>query len=344
MSRVADLFKQFNEEQNKYKDKNDNVMLVDGTNTFFRCFGANPSQNEEGYHVGGMLGFLYSVGVGIRTSMPTRVIIVFDGRGGSKRRKKIYEGYKQGRAFKSTLRRAGGVSDLEDTDVSLKRQFARLIDYLQLLPVTIINIDNIEADDVISYLATNVFEKEVTIFSSDKDFLQLIDDRITVYLPTKKKHYNTKKFKDDFIVSSYNYIHRKCIEGDTSDNIPGIKGIGKVTIDKKLGFLKEDKFYNFDEFFEKINKLYEETNDNVYEKLINNKEIYERNYKLMQLKDVDISGSFKSSIREIEKQEIQELKIIDFFNLCKQDMLSSVFKNPTNWLRDNFSRLDRYRK
>jgi 5'-3' exonuclease len=66
-------------------------------NTFIRSFGATPAYNEDGDHIGGITGFLYSVGKVVRDLKPTRCIIVFDGRGGSAKRKKIYSNYKANR-------------------------------------------------------------------------------------------------------------------------------------------------------------------------------------------------------------------------------------------------------
>ena len=69
---------------------NDKVLIIDGLNTFIRCFSAIPTLNDDGAHVGGIVGFLRSIGYAIRTIRPTRTVIVFDGKGGSNRRKKVF--------------------------------------------------------------------------------------------------------------------------------------------------------------------------------------------------------------------------------------------------------------
>ena len=66
---------------------NDKVLLIDGLNTFIRSFAVSPVMNDNGIHVGGITGFLMSIGFAIKTLQPTRVIICFDGKGGSQRRK-----------------------------------------------------------------------------------------------------------------------------------------------------------------------------------------------------------------------------------------------------------------
>ena len=74
--------------------QDDRILLVDGLNLFFRNFTINPSQNEHGVPVGGIKGFLLGLGAAIKQIRPTRVIICFDGRGGSARRRKLYPDYK----------------------------------------------------------------------------------------------------------------------------------------------------------------------------------------------------------------------------------------------------------
>ena len=84
---------------------NDKVLIIDGLNTFIRCFSAIPTLNDDGAHVGGIVGFLRSIGYAIRTIRPTRTVIVFDGKGGSNRRRKIYPEYKQNRKTKYRVNR-----------------------------------------------------------------------------------------------------------------------------------------------------------------------------------------------------------------------------------------------
>ena len=68
---------------------NDRVLIVDGLNTFIRSFAVNPSLNDDGLHIGGLVGFLKSIRYSSDVLKPSRIIIVFDGKGGSKKRRKI---------------------------------------------------------------------------------------------------------------------------------------------------------------------------------------------------------------------------------------------------------------
>ena len=82
------------------RTRDSDILLVDGTNNFIRCWTVVPTLNDNGEHVGGISGFLTSLGYAIKMLRPTRVIIVFDGKGGSLRRKQIYPEYKEKRAMK----------------------------------------------------------------------------------------------------------------------------------------------------------------------------------------------------------------------------------------------------
>jgi 5'-3' exonuclease len=87
MNKFQKLFNELQQERSLGPSNvNDHLMVFDGLNTFIRSFGATPAYNEDGDHVGGISGFLYSVGKTIRDFRPTRCIIVFDGRGGCKKK------------------------------------------------------------------------------------------------------------------------------------------------------------------------------------------------------------------------------------------------------------------
>ena len=159
---------------------NDRVLIVDGLNTFIRAFAVNPTVNEDGLHIGGMVGFMKSVRYSCDILKPSRCIIVFDGKGGSARRRKIFPDYKMKKNVRFRVNRALSL-DLDQTEESssMKYQIVKLIQYLNLLPVTTICMDNVEADDVMALLARSYFSglgKKCTIMSTDKDFLQLVDE------------------------------------------------------------------------------------------------------------------------------------------------------------------------
>ena len=341
-NRYAELLKEVNKEHNEIKNEslNDRVLIIDGLNQFIRVFGAVPALNDDGEHCGGVTGFLLSTAATIRTLKPTRVVIVFDGKGGSNRRKQVYKGYKEGRTGLTKLNRLAGYEDLEDQQVSMRNQFTRLIEYLQVLPISLTYIDYVEADDIIAYLANHYFKKEVTIISSDKDFLQLVNPRIKVYAPTKKKMYDEALVMEDYGVKPQNLVFYRCMEGDKSDNIDGVRGVGKKTILNKMGFLNEDTL-TLDGFMDKVKT---ECDEKLSQKLTENVATIELNYQLMQLKDPDISSSIKSNVRAIMDDHQPTLDLIEFKKMFMYDKLYTAFANVDSWLRNSFTSLDGYLK
>ena len=141
----------------KTMNLNDRVLITDGLNTFIRAHAVNPSLNDDGMHGGALIGFLRSIRYTIEKLQPTRCIIVFDGKGGSKRRRKIYPEYKSNRKVKSRLNRhVDWSTSPADEQESMKLQMGRLIQYLEQLPITLISIDDIEADDSIAYITKQI--------------------------------------------------------------------------------------------------------------------------------------------------------------------------------------------
>ena len=178
---------------------NDSVLLIDGMNLFIRVFSAIPTTNEDGVHVGGIVGFLRSLAFSINMIRPTRTIVVFDGKGGSNRRRKIFPQYKAGRKMSYRLNRANDYLTRDEEQRMMIRQLNRVVEYLECLPITIVNIENNEADDVIGYCTKHIFkDNKSTILSTDKDFLQLVDKNTRLYSPTKKIMYDEDKVFEEY--------------------------------------------------------------------------------------------------------------------------------------------------
>ena len=311
-------------------EPNDKVLIIDGLNTFIRVFSVIPTTNEDGVHVGGIVGFLRSIGYVINMVSPTRVIIVFDGKGGSTRRRKIYPEYKQNRKTKYRVNRTYDFASQEDEKQNMIMQLQRCVEYLDTLPVTVLSYDNIEADDTIGYLRKQVLaESNIIIMSTDKDFLQLANGRVKIWSPSKKKMYDDKSVFEEFGISSQNYIWYRVLDGDKSDNINGVRGLGLKTIRKKLPFLTDNHICNIDDI---VNVLPE------------SKELIDRNYKLMQLNDVDISGNTKTKIVQRVNEPINELVKYKFEKMFLEDKLFTALPNVTSWLLTNFNQLNRYAK
>ena len=174
--------------------------------------------------------------------------------------------------------------------------------------------------------------------STDRDFLQLVDDRVQVWSPTKKKFYGTETIKQEFGLESKNFIILKCITGDGSDNIPGIRGAGIKSLQKRLPILfGQDKV----ELSEVINYVNDNgDNTQLSKALRSSQELLETNHKLMQLQNVEISGYAKESIMNIVNSDINRLNKPMFEQMILEDNLNGIFKNPSLWLRESFLPLD----
>ena len=211
---------------------NDRVLIIDGMNTFIRSFAAIPTMDENGNHIGGVTGFLKSVGYVTRKFKPSRVYVIFDGKGGSKRRRDIYPDYKLGRKPLTRLNRTYDMTTEKDEQDLMRYELVIVAKALMKLPITTITLDHVEADDIMSYIAQHVVEGggESIIYSTDKDFLQLVGDGIKVWNPVRKKTYIPETVLEDYSIHPNNFLLYRALTGDTSDNLPGIKGLGMKTL------------------------------------------------------------------------------------------------------------------
>ena len=324
----------------KQRTQNSDVLIIDGTNNFCRNFCVVPTLNDNGEHVGGVSGFLTSIGYAIKLLSPTRVIVVFDGKGGSLRRKKIYPDYKAGRKPPKRLNRTyEGMVDSGGEAKALENQMSVLAEYLTTLPVSVIVIDHIEADDVISYLATHVFskpEEKVTIMSSDKDFYQLISSRVSVFSPIKKKVYNVQDIVNEYQIHPHNFIYYRILEGDTSDNIDGISGIGLKTAIKRFPMLLESEKTNVESI---IKYSIDKSNESkIYSKVSDGKDLLNRNYTLMQLAEPDFAGSLQSNIMSAVTKKYS-LNKFEFLQLLTRYGMHQSISNYNVWIQEVFQPL-----
>jgi len=325
--RYKEILSQIGDHVKKEHSVNDHVLIIDGLNNFIRTWAASPATNSDGQHIGGIVGFLQTIALAIRTLSPTRTIIVFDGKGGSVRRKKIYPEYKAGRKPLKRPNRVEGLTEENEAE-NMRRQFRRLLEYLNCLPVTFMSIENIEADDAIAYIGKQILrDSQITIMSTDKDFYQLVNDRISIWSPTKKILYDRKRIEEEFEIKSENFIFYRVIDGDKSDNINGVKGMALKTIRKKFPFLKDQIIYSFEEFLN-VSKFTEY------------KELLERNYKLMQLQDVDIPGNAKLSIQDQVRDGSGRLVKYKIHKMFLEDTIENAIRNPDVWLQDSFNHLE----
>jgi 5'-3' exonuclease len=327
-------------EKNHY---NSRVLVIDSMNMFIRGFSVLNYLNENGHHVGGLVGYLRSLGYCIKLINPTRVILVFDGVGSTINKKYLYPEYKGTRNI-TKITNWEIFESKHDEKESMNNQMIRLIQYLQNLPVSLISIDKIEADDSIAYITKKLYneytDSNITIVSSDNDFLQLLNDRTTVYSPIKKKFYYPDNFFNEYGMIPENYVLMKTITGDKSDNLPGVRGIQDKKLFKLYPFLKETNQYT-------INDIYKYSNDNIdknklYQTVLERKHQIDVNHTLMNLIDLNIPMNAVNELDECLSLKPDPFNKSQFLNLYNQDRLGRYIPNVDIWLNECFNQINSY--
>jgi len=329
-----------NVEKSDSLNVNDRVLIVDGLNLYLRVFAVNGALNDNGVPVGGLTGFLRSLAYAIREVNPTRVIIVYDGAGGSQRRRKIHPEYKSNRKPGKRITRWDAFKNATEEKESMKIQFSRLIEYLEFLPINVISIDKIEADDTIAYIAHTLLDKEVTIMSADQDFLQLVNDRITVWSPTKKKFYTPRMVEADYGIPAHNFLMYKVLMGDKSDNIEGVKGLGPKKLPKIVPDLFTQTTLDLDFILEHAGKGEEP----MHKRISESANQLQLNEELMDLKNPPISGELKLRITRLIEAPINLLSRNDFIIMYNDDQLGNAIASPDLWLKEHFIKLNTFAK
>ena len=292
------------------------ILLIDGSSLIFRAFYAIKNlTTKDGVFVNGVYGFLNMYYKALELTNPTHVFVAFD-KGSKTFRHTEYSDYK-------------GTRDKAPNEITY--QFGILKDLLSSMNVNYLELDEYEADDILGTIAKLAQKEgfEVDIFTGDRDYLQLVDDNIFVYL-TKKgiseiKLMDNNAIFEDFGISPKQLIDVKALQGDSSDNIPGVKGVGEKTALKLI-----QEYGNLENLYENLGKLkgkLKENLENEKDKAYLSRylgEIYlnvpiDKNIEDFELKDVNLN-------EYIEKLENLEFKSIinKYFKDVKKDNSKSI--------------------
>ena len=217
------------------------LMLIDGSSLIFRAFFALPNlTNNDGVMTNGVYGFLTMYQNAFDKYNPDSVLVAFD-RSGKTFRHDEFKDYKATR---------------DKMPSELSYQFGILKDILDSMKVAYTDLDGFEADDIVGTYADMGQEAgyEVVIITGDRDYLQLVDENITVYL-TKKGisdmvEYNLSTIKEEYGLTPQQLIDVKGLEGDKSDNIPGVDGIGPK---KAIGYIQ--KYGSIEGLYDHIDEI-----------------------------------------------------------------------------------------
>tara|TARA_R100000697_G_scaffold65505_1_gene78245 strand:- start:2888 stop:3841 length:954 start_codon:yes stop_codon:yes gene_type:complete len=317
-------------------------MVIDAMNMLIRSFSLLKAMSPTGHHIGGLVGFLRSLGYVTRIFDPTRVIVVWDGKGGSGNRQNINPDYKAHRAT-NRITHWGLYDTKQEETEALVGQLFRTKDYLECLPVHQIMMEKLEADDIIAYIAQQATKtkKKITIISSDKDFLQMINEHVEVYAPVKKKVYTAQNTKEEIKVIPENYNIVKALLGDNSDGLSGVKGLGIKTIVSEFPDVVNKPKTNLDYIFNVCEKNIE--GKKIFSKIIHQWDKVETNFKLMNLHESVLDNKEKNTILDIIKSEVPSLQAGAFLHLLDSDRIEGITKNTEGWL-ENFRGLTVFKK
>jgi len=308
------------------------VMIVDSLNQFIRSYIVDPSLSTNGQPIGGTKGFLKILQKLCRDINPDAVVICWDGRGGSRKRRSLVKEYKSGRKA-IRLNRETDMTEDEELQNKIWQQ-SRLIEYLNELPVIQFMFDEVEADDVIGYVSKmpqfDGWQK--VIVSSDKDFIQLCDGETVLFRPVQKEVLNKNNIIEKFGIHPNNFALARALVGDKSDNLEGVRGVGLPTVKKRFPFLSEEKSYTIQELIEFCDNV--DSKLKTYKSILENEDLVALNYKLMQLYSPILSVQSKSKVDftidnfefEFNKTEMIKMMHEDGFGSYNWDELFAKMK------------------
>ena len=280
------------------------IVLVDGNNLMFRSYYAtayngNFMNNSKGFPTNALFGFTNMINKILKEENPEYIIVAFD-KGKTFRHEK-YKDYKGGRV---------------ETPNELKIQFPLAKKLLEAMGIKYYEIDNYEADDIIGTFSKYCDHNDYKglIVSSDKDLLQLINEDVDIKLLKQKDYirYNEKTFEETYGIKPINVIDLKALMGDSSDNIPGVKGVGEKTALKLL-----QEYKTLDNLYNNIDQI----KGKLKEKLINDKDNAYMSYNLATIvTDVDMNITLEDTKYKGENTvELNKLyEDLEFYSFLKK--------------------------
>ena len=307
---------------------------MDAQNQFMRSYIVNPTMSPNGDPIGGVVGFLQTMNKLCRQIRPDMLVVVWDGDGGSSKRRKQNKNYKVGRKPPKLNRWSQSMNPSEIHTNKIWQQ-VRCIEYVNQMPIIQFRQPGVEADDVISYVKSlpifNDWQK--VIVSSDKDFIQLLDDKTLLMRPTQEQILNTSRVLSEHSIHPRNFALARSMVGDKSDNIDGLQGVGLKTVAKAFPFLSENEDHYLTDLKEYSQTV--ESKLTIYNKVLEDYKKVCDNYSIMQLSTPLISvqcASFISATFEeyeplFNKTEVDKMMSVDGITTLSMDCLKTTFNS-----------------
>ncbi|MFW6219487.1 MAG: hypothetical protein ACOC33_01335 [bacterium] len=328
---------------------NSKTLLVDGSYLFKRSIFGGKNLYGNYKDIGGLYTFLTTIRKLIKEVRANKVVICWDGENSGKLRYLIDENYKANRETKSWHKKillTNNEIENEEKNKSDLWQKKRIQSYLEELFIRQIEIDEIEADDLIAYYCKVFGDKEnITIYTNDRDMVQLLNYYdVFLYLANKDVIIDKLNFFMHFDYHYSNSLTMKIICGDSSDNVKGIEGIQEKTLLKYFPKLKDRK-YLVNEIITEAKRIQKERiSENkkplkVLDKIITGKKIYLKNKKLMDLSEPlinkEVKNEFKNFLLPLDDEDRNSKNLI---KLMKEDgFLNQYQGNFTQYVEPFFN-------
>nr|WP_205597460.1 DNA polymerase I [Neobacillus thermocopriae] len=297
------------------------MVLIDGNSIAYRAFFALPLlNNDKGIHTNAVYGFTMMLMKILEDEKPTHMLVAFDA-GKTTFRHKTFEEYKGGR---------------QKTPPELSEQFPFIRELLDAYGISRYELENYEADDIIGTLSLNAEKEgfEVKIISGDKDLTQLSSNHTTVGITRKGitdiEEYTPEHIKEKYGLVPEQIIDMKGLMGDTSDNIPGVPGVGEKTAIK---LLKE--FSSLEKLFESIDQV---SGAKLKEKLQNFKD---QAIMSKQLATIERHAPIKVDLDDITYEGYAKAKVVALFKeLGFQSLLDKLGEDSESDTSDELEEIE----
>lgn len=334
-----------------------NTLLIDGNALFKRGYhGSHDAYNDDGDHVGGIYQFITVLRMLLDRDVFHNVYVFWDGKFSGKLRWNIYNDYKSDRG-------KDYVNGTEPDDIDEKFQQFKVKQYLYHLSVRQIEDPVVEADDYIAYYCNHKEENEdITICTSDRDLVQLINDNVKIWLCDLKEYVVLGNYSLYFKHWYENVALIKTIAGDNSDSIKGIKGVKEPTLLKHFPFLSERKS-DLLEVLSEAQKIQEFRAENKLKPLaaltnmlegitdgIQGDRIYEINHKLVDLTTPMVTDSSIEHYNDVINTPLSnDRKLNEVYKMLKRDGVDDMIQDyrmtdyflPFKKLRDRERRMSK---
>ena len=279
----------------------DKFVLVDGNSIMNRAFygimGSKMLTTKDGKYTNAVYGFLAIMFKLLEDVKPQYMAVAFDLKAPTARHK-MYEGYKANRK---------GMPD------ELAEQMPIIKEILRAMNIDIIEMEGYEADDVLGTLSCYGEKQglDVVILSGDRDTFQLATDKVTIRIPHTKAgksetdEYNREKIKEKYELEPKQLIEVKGLQGDTSDNIPGVPGVGEKTALKLI-----QEYGSIDNLYKKIEKGEDNLKGKQREKIIENKDLAMLS---RILGTINVNVPIKDDLEDFKVEEWNKEKVLEIF-------------------------------